>query len=429
MENTVRAIVQKVNDKGPHGPYAVAMSSDSLIGSVTFSLEPTVWREDDWPEAGSVVLLSKLRQKRAGWRAKAGRFYTPSDEQRAKETLQMNVRQWYDDKWSIASYLSSLKDLHFVIDARCEAGYQRQERLDEFYIFGRYYLDSCGNCSKLNDRVDDAVLADLPVVLTSEEFWELIRERLGEKTMLSFAVNGGNLPLPELKCAHCGKTWEIENCHDTVVWHTTEVFPLTDFVGRTLGDVKREYELRTDAIYRMQRDTLVRNDRFIDLSPKYPNTTKDWEKSIVKNERGWVRERDGIDDNYIVQSGDEGFFNVWKYFHSTCNREHLQQEEERRFREIFVVAGFQTVTMTSRPNEYCPCDHCASWFDVNTEFGVITIGWRKRVINIDWKWVTGKNPKGLFASEDVTNGDFYIHAWGWDKAQEYLTRIYRELSK
>jgi len=76
----VKAIVQKVIAQGPKGPYAVA-TSEALEGSVTISLEPTVWQEKDWPEAGNVVLLSKIRQKRAGWRAKAGRYYLPSDEQ------------------------------------------------------------------------------------------------------------------------------------------------------------------------------------------------------------------------------------------------------------------------------------------------------------------------------------------------------------
>lgn len=50
----VKAVVQKVFEKGPHGPYAVA-TAETLSGSVTFSLEPTVWQEGDWPEAGSVT--------------------------------------------------------------------------------------------------------------------------------------------------------------------------------------------------------------------------------------------------------------------------------------------------------------------------------------------------------------------------------------
>lgn len=77
---TIKAIVQKVIPKGRHGPFAVA-TSEKIEGSVTFSLEPTVWTGDEWPEEGSVVLLDKLRQKRAGWRAKSGRFFELSDEQ------------------------------------------------------------------------------------------------------------------------------------------------------------------------------------------------------------------------------------------------------------------------------------------------------------------------------------------------------------
>lgn len=77
---SVRAIVQTVALQGRHGPYAMA-TSDKLEGSVTFSLEPTVWLERELPEQGTVVYLWDLRKKRAGWRAKKGRFARPSDEQ------------------------------------------------------------------------------------------------------------------------------------------------------------------------------------------------------------------------------------------------------------------------------------------------------------------------------------------------------------
>lgn len=76
----VKAVVQKVVSEGKHGPFVVA-SSDGLKGSITFSLEPNVWQEEEWPEEGMFVFLGKLRQKRAGWRAKQGRFWKPSDEQ------------------------------------------------------------------------------------------------------------------------------------------------------------------------------------------------------------------------------------------------------------------------------------------------------------------------------------------------------------
>jgi len=81
--NDLKAVVQKVVPKGKHGPFAVA-TSDQIEGSVTFSLDPTVWREKEWPEQGSVVLLGELQKKCAGWRAKIGRFFRPSDEQAEK---------------------------------------------------------------------------------------------------------------------------------------------------------------------------------------------------------------------------------------------------------------------------------------------------------------------------------------------------------
>lgn len=78
-EKGYRAIVEKIIQGGKHGPYAVARSEE--LGVVTFALDRNVWQEGDWPEAGTYVMLSELRKKRAGWRAQHGRFVGPSDEQ------------------------------------------------------------------------------------------------------------------------------------------------------------------------------------------------------------------------------------------------------------------------------------------------------------------------------------------------------------
>jgi len=72
----VRAIVDKVYPEGPHGPYARAKSSQ-LDKPITFSLESEVWKENAWPEQGTVVVLSDLREKRAGLRAHCARFSRP----------------------------------------------------------------------------------------------------------------------------------------------------------------------------------------------------------------------------------------------------------------------------------------------------------------------------------------------------------------
>jgi hypothetical protein len=73
------SVVEKIIHDGKHGPYAVARCEE--LGSITFSLDASVWQGSDWPEPGMCVVLSKMRKKRAGWRATYGRFMEPSDEQ------------------------------------------------------------------------------------------------------------------------------------------------------------------------------------------------------------------------------------------------------------------------------------------------------------------------------------------------------------
>ena len=70
------------------------------------------------------------------------------------------------------------------------------------------------------------------------------------------------------------------------------------------------------------------------------------------------------------------------------------------------------------------------WFKVTTVYGIFIIGWRKRVIQIDWSGVPGsKEAKDLFATEEVTKSDRYIHAWDYAKAAEYIHTIIQSITR
>lgn len=78
------------------------------------------------------------------------------------------------------------------------------------------------------------------------------------------------------------------------------------------------------------------------------------------------------------------------------------------------------------PNGYCS-DYCHEkfpWFLVTTKRGPFMIGWRKRVIVIDW---AGSNIRTdgdiLFEHEGVTTGTDMVHAYGYKKAKEYIARL------
>ncbi|NQT50144.1 hypothetical protein HQ571_05605 [Candidatus Kuenenbacteria bacterium] len=348
---------------------------------------------------------------------------------------------WYDRYEGIVTSLSRLPDLLRLVAERNRAYYDRGERLSEFYVMGRYFLDSCGNCGVAMGTIPKEKFPEIPNVLTNDEFWSYIKERQESESntmMYSFAMSGTALPEANVLCPVCGEGWTIENCHDLVSTHRTDTINLAEFVGQTLSEVKTAFAARTDASHWMQPDRLIQNDRFIDLSPKHLHPKNDWEKKRVVNGNGWVSKSDGVIDSYVIHDGDSALFNIRYYYHQVCNRTRLNSNEEQGFRKIFEAAGFRDIGMNRTPNQYCPCDVCATWFNVNTKFGSILVGWRKRVIVIDWKSMQetlvacGVMPEqgfhSLFTEEKVTKDGTMIHAWGWDKAQDYLTRIRKLLS-
>lgn len=64
------------------------------------------------------------------------------------------------------------------------------------------------------------------------------------------------------------------------------------------------------------------------------------------------------------------------------------------------------------------------WFAVYTNRGMFVVGWRKRVISLDWSHgLIRETAEELFPNEDVTKSGRMIHAWGYDKAREYVARL------
>lgn len=69
------------------------------------------------------------------------------------------------------------------------------------------------------------------------------------------------------------------------------------------------------------------------------------------------------------------------------------------------------------------------WYRVTTIIGHFVVGWRKRVIEIDWTETTNElSGMKIFPNEDTTrsgpvNETRYIHAWSVEDAQRYVTRV------
>lgn len=97
---------------------------------------------------------------------------------------------------------------------------------------------------------------------------------------------------------------------------------------------------------------------------------------------------------------------------------------------ILTLAGISVEGLHKIRNPYWP-DHQQydqlradfPWWAVKVDGGTITIGWRKRVIAINW---IDTNRRGSITRDDVTKDNNSVHAWGNAKAVEYM-RAWREL--
>lgn len=96
---------------------------------------------------------------------------------------------------------------------------------------------------------------------------------------------------------------------------------------------------------------------------------------------------------------------------------------------IFTLAGIVVLKIKPLPDGYGydPDDsryfetvpRCVWWF-VKTKAGWIEIGWRKRVISIDW---SDTPVRAIVTQDDVTKEDTYVHAWTQEDAVKYLRNL------
>lgn len=102
------------------------------------------------------------------------------------------------------------------------------------------------------------------------------------------------------------------------------------------------------------------------------------------------------------------------------------QERTKTERQELLSLFSGAIFVEEIPNGYCSswCCRHLPWFIVTTTVGRFKLGWRKRVINIDWTETVGtKKANELFSAENVTKGDKYIHAWSLEDASRYIAAI------
>jgi len=101
--------------------------------------------------------------------------------------------------------------------------------------------------------------------------------------------------------------------------------------------------------------------------------------------------------------------------------------DQQQVYSLATLAGLKNCGYEKIRNDYWPShsdyDHLREqypWWIITTEFGAIRVGYRKRVIHIDW---INTNRRGIVTEDDVTKEDYMAHAWDLGKAVTYMKAI------
>ena len=127
----------------------------------------------------------------------------------------------------------------------------------------------------------------------------------------------------------------------------------------------------------------------------------------------WRKCECGIQAAFFCASDDREVFLSSKPKDDHQRRNKLREE----LLGCFKLAGVEVRKFWDIKNGYGTGE--SDWILAKTDFGLIIIGWRKRVIEIDWT-DTGFE---FEIDEDVTKGPNYCHAWGYPKAIEAIQKL------
>ena len=254
---------------------------------------------------------------------------------------------WYDTRAGLEERLENeseaLSGLREIAQARRQAGYQQNERMEEWCLFGLFWLDSCGNCMVMIEGAPKNGYEYWPIHARVSGVYSvpnvLSRDQMSDFTV-HWSSTFGALPPEDEACDRCGKGWTIRNIED---YH---------------------------APY-----------------------------------------RDGQ-----------------KHRHKQCQALALIEHEQNEFRGILERAEIPFEDMVAIPNGYHPNPDptvYGPWFMVTTPKGRIRMGWRKRVISIDWarSELTAKG-EDVVDEPNVTHWEEGVHCYGTDRAVEALRKLW-----
>lgn len=159
-------------------------------------------------------------------------------------------------------------------------------------------------------------------------------------------------------------------------------------------------------------------------------------KTLLKKE-SWGKYKFGIEvrvalDRELNENDKKATYKLEDLIEDAVMRETVRvspdEQRERDAEKEHFLACFpdgMLILAEAIPNGYCSrwCCEMSPWYKVTTPKGVVIIGWRKRVIELSWEDRVNIDAANLFPDEQPTKIGRMIHAYGYDKAKQYISRL------
>lgn len=316
----------------------------------------------------------------------------------------------YDTKAGVMNAITNLASFHQLLKERRKAMSPAIQgvRLQEFVIFGQWILDSFGQLgiiTEIHDSNYKTILSTIqkviPSLLTKDEFKLFLRQY---NAGFSYGIcNETLIPDIDTKCTCCGETWSMENLHDyTSIRKHIEAKELTQFL------TKEEY---------FRCATIIGVTFRLDEENWLVNTDVSSILNQVTGKKWQVCYDDEVTKNKIVS------YAIDTYYHHACYADYLFKETKQTFTKAIEEAGIKVNGVVRTKNLYGSLQYRSYWFIVDTDIGHLLVGWRKRVIEINYSMI---DPKYVSQTEE-TVGPGYEHVYGYEKLTEALVAFKQHL--
>ena len=287
-----------------------------------------------------------------------------------------NTTPWFDTREGIEKSVSTLTGFNLVLAERRNWRTEHREGgLQEWVVYGRFVLDTFGQCMTITEGVPGEHTG--PVGGRGE-----IAARLRAMAQANY----------ERDKQEWGENTSMESSDRELMEFADQISP-TDEGNRRIPQVASVDEARL-------------------FSSRWSMTFKvipDAHAQCPQCLRGWT-----IRDLHDVASHlEEGV-----PMHGTCSTlKHYQSGFEQLQRIAHAVWPDAKLTMI--PNEYdgrtsTEYDFRPPWALIASPYGPIRIGWRRRVIHIDWEdapRLSRIGGAGIVARIDITHGDSMVHCY------------------